>query len=74
MGVPVVQSFVSIPDKPKGEGVLTDSSCLNKAKMRTNSNLIFYNPSSKTDEEKSQIAFNQFFYAIDFNRLTLILK
>lgn len=38
IGVPVMQSFVNIPDKPKGQGVLTDSSCLNKAKMRTNSN------------------------------------
>lgn len=35
IGVPVVHSSISIPEKPKGQG--TYSSCFNKAKMRPNS-------------------------------------
>lgn len=43
---------------------------------QTQAHLIFYNPGSKTDEESQSNfqQFNKFFFALDFNRLTLILK
>lgn len=72
----MVHSSINIPGKPKGQGSL-DLQLLpqhdkdeDKLKHISSSTV----PAARQMKKSHKVAFNQFFFALDFNRLTLILK